>query len=445
MPCRKPHRNSHHGCVQCKTRRVKCDQEQPSCARCRKKDRTCTYRHLTSSYDPFKNHNKASSTPVSSASPHATSSQRVFIKSNQTTGAFSPNGAHLTISSSNLSASSTQRSSTEGIIYPLYNELQILDSASQELLYHYDTEVSIIFTTSEVQVEVLSCLHDAVIRHSLAHPYVYHSILTVSALHLASLTTPLQTTSPVRSPHLVTALAHKASALEALRSTVMSMSGPTCEPALAASGLLTVCAFALLHAGMVSDIIDLLAQIIALYRGTVAIFRFGRQVLHTIPSGTIPRLRQSVVTATACETPWPEAEAAVDKVLAKVYELDEASKNARGKKYALINAGCKLKLALRRVAAARGVHNVACMWLAMVDSTFNESVKTREPLSLILVAHWVVTLRYVKHIWWVQGWPERTIQAVWQEAGEQYLDLMQWVFKEVRGEVRDEKDSLMAC
>lgn len=294
------------------------------------------------------------------------------------------------------------------------------------------------FTTSQVQVEVLSCFHDAVIRHSFAHPYVYHAVLTVSALHLASLTAPFQGTPASRSPHLVTALAHKAFALEALRSTVESMSGPTCEPALAASGLLTVCAFALLHAGVASDTIDLLAQIMALYRGTVAIFRFGRQVLHTVPSGTIPRLRQSVVTATACETPWPEAEAAVDKVLAKVLELTEASTDAKEKKNALMDAGFKLKTALRRVAAARGVHNVACMWLAMVNSRFNESVKAREPLSLILVAHWVVTLRYVTHIWWVQGWPERTIRAVWEEVGEQHPDLMQWVSEEIRGDVRDE-------
>ncbi|XXH01935.1 hypothetical protein Hte_008298 [Hypoxylon texense] len=182
-----------------------------------------------------------------------------------------------------------------------------------------------------------------------------------------------------------------------------------------------------------------------LYRGTVAIFRFGRQALHAVPSATIPRLRQSVVTATSCEMPWPEAEAAVDKVLTKILKLEEASTGAKEKKNALLDAGFKLKTALRRVAAARGVHNVACMWLAMVNSTFNESVEAREPLSLILVAHWVVTLRYVKQIWWVKAWPERTIQAVWQEVGNQHPDLMQWVSEEIRDEARDGEFAFMEC
>lgn len=34
---------SHHGCARCKSRRQKCDEEKPSCRRCREAGSTCDY------------------------------------------------------------------------------------------------------------------------------------------------------------------------------------------------------------------------------------------------------------------------------------------------------------------------------------------------------------------------------------------------------------------
>ncbi|KAI0836036.1 hypothetical protein F5Y06DRAFT_299138 [Hypoxylon sp. FL0890] len=415
-----------------------CDQQQPSCARCQKKGQVCTYRHLTSSYDPFRNYNEGplSCTP-SNVVP--TPSQSVVVPY-LTTGASLPWQSPSTAPWSDSTSSQTDVSPLSSFtVTPFYDGLSAFDPVTEQLLYHFSTEVSLVFTSSEVQVEVLSCFHDAVTRHSFVYPYVYHAMLTVSALHLASHTPALGSTSQARSPHLVTALAHKASALETLRSMVSSITASTCEPALAASGLLTVCAFALLPTGVASDVIDLLGQIMTLYRGTLAIFHFGRQNSSTASNATVSRVRQFFLTAIAVKKPWPRAEAAVDKVLAKIIMLDESSEGARRKKSALLDAGLKLKAALKRVAGARGVYNVACMWLAMVHPTFNESVTARDPLSLILLAHWVVALKYVKHIWWAQGWPEWTLQAVSREVGETHPDLLEWVFEEIGSEATDEE------
>ncbi|KAI1459771.1 hypothetical protein F4805DRAFT_53158 [Annulohypoxylon moriforme] len=434
MPCRKSHRNSHHGCVQCKSKRLKCDQESPTCARCRKKGQDCTYKHLTSSYNPFEDRRDALASSSSTA---------LF-----TTGKLTSRQDPATFDPAFHSYSPKQSPSIElssAIIIPLCRGPLTFDLTTEQLFYHYATEVSPVFTSLDVPVEVLSSFHDAVLRHSFEHAYVYHSMLTVSALHLASLTPASTPGSLIHSPHIVTALAHKASALETLRSIVNSISALTCEPALAASGLLTVCAFAMLHAGVASDVIDLLAQIMTLYRGTVSIFRFGRQDSIAVLSDTIPTLRQAILSAIIGERPWPSVDAAADKVLAKIFELSEEDDDAKLKKSVLLDAGLKLKIALRRVAGARGVYNVACMWLAMVDPAVIEYIKARDPLSLVLLAHWVIALRYIKHIWWVQGWTERTVQAVWQEVGERYPDLFEWIFKEMSGEVHEEDHSIMGA
>ncbi|KAI0382449.1 hypothetical protein F5Y04DRAFT_46364 [Hypomontagnella monticulosa] len=428
MPSRKPHRNSHHGCTQCKVKRVKCDEEQPSCARCRNKGRDCSYKHLMSSYNPFRDYNNTGYRPVS---PTAT-------PSSQRKRDLPPTPPAPTVPSLQGSPSSTTT------LPPLQKELSASDPITAQLLYHYSTEVSSTFTSSDVRVEVLLCFHDAITRHSFGYPYVYYAILAVSALHLASLTSPLELTSQSPSTHVVTALSHKASAIETLRPVINSITSLTCEPALAASGLLTVCAFALLHVGMATDTIDLLAQIMILYRGTVAIFQAGRQDRNASPDATIPKLRQFVVTATSNEKPWPEAEAAVSKVLAKISELSEVSENNEKRKNTLLDAGFKLKTALRRAAAAKGVYNVVCIWLATVHPTFIEAIKARDPFGLILLAHWVIPLGYVKDIWWVRGWPEETIRVVWQEVGNQHPDLMQWVLEEMRNDTDNNQHALTA-
>ncbi|KAL4884867.1 C6 zinc finger domain protein [Aspergillus karnatakaensis] len=43
MPPRRSHAKSHHGCTQCKRRRIKCNEARPACASCRRKQLPCAY------------------------------------------------------------------------------------------------------------------------------------------------------------------------------------------------------------------------------------------------------------------------------------------------------------------------------------------------------------------------------------------------------------------
>ncbi|KAI1397745.1 hypothetical protein F4819DRAFT_470796 [Hypoxylon fuscum] len=123
-----------------------------------------------------------------------------------------------------------------------------------------------------------------------SHIPASHAVSIVSVLHLALYS--LGAFSQTHSPHLGTVLAHKASTLDIFRSTDNSITAPTFEPAFGASSLLTVCfrfAPRRLHDGVVFDTIDLIAQMMTLFRGTVAIFQFARQTPNSVPSGTMPR------------------------------------------------------------------------------------------------------------------------------------------------------------
>ncbi|KAJ9150205.1 hypothetical protein NKR23_g3774 [Pleurostoma richardsiae] len=477
MPSRRSHTNSHHGCLQCKARRVKCDQTQPSCGRCSKKGQDCTYRHLMSSYDPFQRY-----------APSTASRNRP------------PGSPHLRPDESSVSRqqpfSSVPSASSQDHEHPAYSSGQTLVSVPRAvftpniepvthyLLHHYTTKLASLFDDRTHQPDILPVFHAAINRHVFSSPYVHHSLLTLSALHLASISHPtaalpvrvhghpFSSTSP--SPYLVTALSHKASALAHFRPILGSITPTTCEPALTASSLLVTCAFALpiisrRHGtGEMTedDPIKALAQIISLFQGAVALFRmgWGWQKRPALDTNTSPVIRQNIVRITQNEAAWPEAEDAVKKIIDAISGLETTPTGQSDshtpeertqhigsgdhwspaprqhqpkmgpktpRKDILIDAALKLRVALRRVAAARGSYNVVIMWHGMVTPAFVGLIRARDPLALILLAHWTITLKETPHVWWTQGWTDWTVRAVWQEVAQgEYAPLMSWALAE---------------
>ncbi|KAL4900633.1 hypothetical protein BDW74DRAFT_182468 [Aspergillus multicolor] len=122
MPLRRPHSKSHHGCAQCKQRRIKCDEARPICSSCHKKQLPCTYDSLA-----------PTSSSIADAPP------------------------------------------TERYAYTLpLPELELLHD------WHTTTAASL------ASVEPLqSILRTVIPEEGLSHPFLLHGILAISALHRA--------------------------------------------------------------------------------------------------------------------------------------------------------------------------------------------------------------------------------------------------------------------
>src|SRR6266511_1355051 len=43
MPSRRPHQKTRHGCIRCKQRKVKCDEERPICRNCSRIRADCSF------------------------------------------------------------------------------------------------------------------------------------------------------------------------------------------------------------------------------------------------------------------------------------------------------------------------------------------------------------------------------------------------------------------
>ncbi|KAK2752713.1 fungal Zn binuclear cluster domain-containing protein [Colletotrichum kahawae] len=410
MPSRRGHSNSHHGCIQCKTGRVKCDEGQPSCGRCRKKGRTCTYRHLLAPYD---------------------ASERRLA-----------GDAHLILRAGSLSsAEGEQQNTSETEIVGIHRSpprfgttgLPSSDPTEQLLLHHYFGHLASLSFGSVDKWDIVPAFRQAVTRHVLTEAYVNQVVLAFAATHLASVYSPVFRNGSA--PQLVTALKYKASTLELFRPALASSLTPSsCESGMAAAGLLVACEFALpmMDNGFlgVEDQVEALSRIASLFQGAVALFRMGCRGPRVGEGSPALQIRKTVFISLINELPWVEAEESVENVLEIVRSRGDGEHARRD---VLLEAGEKLQVALRRVAAARGSYNVACMWLGMVPSTYIELVTAKDPLALVLMAHWAVCLKGIdlERAWWLRGWPEMIIRTVINSIGEAYHGLLVWPLQEI--------------
>ncbi|KAF0323799.1 hypothetical protein GQ607_009008 [Colletotrichum asianum] len=410
MPSRRGHSNSHHGCIQCKRGRVKCDEGQPFCGRCRKKGRTCTYRHLLAPCDAFERR---------------------------------PAGdARLIVRAGSLSSSEGERQNTSeteiGDIHrspPRFGAtgLPSQDPTEQLLLHHYFGHLASLSFGSVDKWDIVPAFRQAVTRHVLTEGYVNQVVLAFAATHLASVYSPAFGIGSA--PHVLTALKYKASTLELFRPALASSLTPSsCESGMAAAGLLVACEFALpmMDTGVfgVEDQVEALSRIASLFQGAVALFRMGCRSLRVGEGSPALQIRKTVFTSLTNELPWVDAEESVENILLSVRSLDQAEVVRRD---VLLHAGEKLQRALRRVTAARGSYNVACMWLGMVPSTYIELVTAKDPLALVLMAHWAVCLKGIdiERAWWLRGWPEMIISTVVSSIGEAHHSLLVWPLQEI--------------
>ncbi|KAM0326926.1 hypothetical protein ACHAQA_006046 [Verticillium albo-atrum] len=136
---RRSHRKSRNGCLTCKRRRVKCDEQRPRCERCTFGDRICSYR-------PSNNSEAGVSTPGTAASllgsnPHASTTEHGVRISGASGGAFTV--LHMS------------------------------------LLHHAHTNLADIISLSGDTGIII----DTAIANAVEAPYLLDQLLAISALH----------------------------------------------------------------------------------------------------------------------------------------------------------------------------------------------------------------------------------------------------------------------
>lgn len=309
------------------------------------------------------------------------------------------------------------------------------------LMYHYTTNLTTPSMAPILESNIFPSLNAAILHHAQTVPYVSHVVLAFSGLHLAS-----YSSSPDSANYLYTALAHKDAALQLFMPAIREGITPqTAEPQLAASAVLVACCLALPAADpgrrMNFDRIDILAEVAGLFQGTNHIF-------HHNAYKDLPR-KSSSASCSSCDSaslashtprspgddvPWPEAMNSLQQCIDALRALPPATDTKEEERRRVLDHAAEmLKKAFGKISEARRDFHVLCVWLGMVNRQFVTLIQVRDPMALLLLAHWAVCRTTMDDIWWARGWPATAVAAIFENLDETHRPLLSWCLSQARG------------
>ncbi|KAJ5273860.1 hypothetical protein N7478_008985 [Penicillium angulare] len=407
MALRRPHRKSRHGCLECKRRRVKCDESRPTCSNCAKRHAECEY---------------GSSTSLLWANEEPTGTRSVFRTSGSESGhptesiLGSPTASDSLGILGRLNNANANPESATATIIPILN-LHDLELMTQWCNTTYSS-LSRNETTDQIW-------RNAVPQEALSHPFLMHGILALSALHLAR----MGPDASRRTAHLNRAVAHQNQALTLFRELLSDIQETNAKAMFAFASIVVVYTFGFPHSPDVQDpwsCIDDFHQVLVLTRGIQQVIKSPTTLLKETSFAPIFNVDET-------RAPLPE------ETRTALFQLQEANRtcgaqdpNHETEIYAITID--KMADMLSWTYAGVTATVVAGRWAIGLPPRYLELLRERESFALVMLAHYGVLLQYLKHRWCFDEWCVRVAKAVWAILDDQWRPLIHWAMQEILGQ-----------
>ncbi|CAG8295046.1 unnamed protein product [Penicillium salamii] len=384
MPRRKNTRNSHHGCLQCKRRGVKCDERRPQCTKCEDRLEACQYESSGSwlwtvpaaaQHKPTQYSEVEFCSPLSSSDYNVTDASRMVHISPVFTG------------------------DTEDLC--------------SRLFVHWKTTTapSISRNNSDLQI-----WQTVVPNEAKSNRCLLHGIFAVSAIHLA-LINPQDTD---RAKWIKVAEEHQSTAIGLFTSTMEDRDKSSDVSNFLLSSLLIGFAFAFPVAVSgpsqeISDPLGELLQIISLVKSTM---RFSAPLL-------TDTMTKEMIMLTYVEDSSPTLSDSSRSAILKLYELINTSvsnvdQNAfRSTIHPLEHLFATLDSGAEPVSKA-------FMWISELDSWYLDLLNARHTFALVIFAHYCVVLHRLRWLWWISSWGQRVLSVLSRELDSEWKPLIAW-------------------
>ncbi|KAJ3500373.1 hypothetical protein NM208_g17158 [Fusarium decemcellulare] len=250
-------------------------------------------------------------------------------------------------------------------------------------------------------------------QDAVAHPFLMHQILAVSAFHLATLD---KSNSQM---HLSKAFQHQHHTICGITAEVSNVTPKNCHALFAASSLLFMGAFAASTAATGKPQVDDILGVFSLVRGVGTIMNLSQ---HVSNEGILREFMQC------------NAEPGSTGLLGLLLEqLPRIYQNLNGdgvdhEAEALVkDAIFGLGASTAKASAATPELNVALIWPMTLKDGFLELLRAHNPAALVVVAHYCTVLHAVgSDFWFIRGWGHRLITAVADALGPEWQAAIKW-------------------
>ncbi|KAE8150860.1 hypothetical protein BDV25DRAFT_171890 [Aspergillus avenaceus] len=354
MPLRRSHTKSHHGCSQCKQRRIKCDESRPSCGSCRRKRIVCTYQ----SHAPW---------------PTSPSQECQTLTGGTASGV---------------------------------RETATLPFLELELLHHWHSITAPSLAHSK-SVQDLFCI--TVPRLALRHPFLMHSVLAVSALQISYTCAPER-----RQMFMETAISHNDLSLSMCTPLLSSMTSDNCDALFAFSCLVAIFGFAAQGPAAIPSpqgVADVV-KVFKLVRGAASIVAQAKTWLRDGEMRLLLRVGryrgETLKTKYVLELCTLLREVVEQQASAESHLLD------RGRDSPLLGASKHL---LHKLYMTLEDPSAILTWPALIDAEYLDLLLRKDPSSFVPLAYYGVALELFVDVWWLDGWGDYLVKLAIERLG----------------------------
>ncbi|CAG8198311.1 unnamed protein product [Penicillium olsonii] len=404
-PGRRSHRKSRAGCVQCKKRKVKCDENKPSCQNCERHGVICSF---------------ASPSRLPSAPPAVD-----FAESPGPSSGPENATSRVTTILPPIPPITPQSLPSLHSLAPFPSTLAVFDL---ELLHHYTTSTCYTLSRSPA---VQTVWREEAPRIGFSEPLVLHTLLALTGLHLA------RSDESRRASCLAHAHMHHSIAVR----EVVPLVAPLAQDNGAALFMFSTltCMFSCAKPSEEGQFLVLferggLANWARFFRGTKTIIHSGGEDLRK--GKLAPIFMNGEFLAASHRSPealeqgkpyvWElqvmiQKECSADPQLLNVYQetLDELART--------------LALTIRPDSMRRLETADVFRWLLDISDDYLNLVLQEAPIALIIFAYWCAAIRQIEWMWWMDGLSSRLLTQLVSVLDPKYREWLWWPDEIING------------
>ncbi|KFY65227.1 hypothetical protein V496_02725 [Pseudogymnoascus sp. VKM F-4515 (FW-2607)] len=371
---RKPHSKSRRGCIACKKRRIKCDEEKPACKKCTLRDAACTY-PSTSSLVWVNREIVSTREGEEHGTENGTSPPQYSPKAQEENP-------------------STTKDST-------------LNLDNIDLIIHWFTN-TVHTVNSPTNLAAKEICQTVILDQARKHQFLLHGLLALSALHLADSHSDPE-------PYTKIATTHHTRGLELYYSILSNIDKENYSASIAFASITIMYAFGVSRSRGTKipgvELVDHLSQILLLAHGWQSVVDAADELDRGTGAPVFPTPRNNT-GALSTDT---------EVAFARLGDMNHGRDIA-----VYTQAISALKSVFQGIETERENPLIVLQWAHTVPREFVDLLLQRRSFALVIVGYYCIVLDALKDVWWVGGWGKDLFGVVLTNTDPSCRDVLEW-------------------